>query len=106
MMFAFSYGFSIHSRPHISPASRRLEPRRREFQLQRAATATHVHVPQGIGKIIGKPEENHRKTMGKWWFNAIELDLPPGNDCYIANWKITSVILGKSTVSMGHFQWT
>ena len=23
------------------------------------------------GKTMGKPWENHRKTIGKWWFNRI-----------------------------------
>ena len=27
---------------------------------------------------------NHRKTIGKWWFNGIFWDLPSGNDCSIA----------------------
>ena len=30
---------------------------------------------------IGKPQENHRKTIGKWWFNGIlRVDLASGND--------------------------
>ena len=34
-------------------------------------------------ETIGKPSENHRKTIGligQWWFDGILWDLPPGND--------------------------
>ena len=34
-------------------------------------------------KTIGKPWENHRRTIGKWWFNGglmvFQWDLPSGN---------------------------
>ena len=38
-------------------------------------------------KTIGKPEENHRKTVtttGKWWFYGILWDLPSGNETLLA----------------------
>ena len=31
------------------------------------------------------------------------MDIPSGNDCYIANWKITMLLMGKLTISMGIF---
>ena len=40
--------------------------------------------------------ENHRKTMGKWWV------LHTGK--HIKNYGKSQYLLGKSTISMGHFQ--
>ena len=34
---------------------------------------------QATGLMV-KPWENHRKTMGKWWFDGILWDLPSGYD--------------------------
>ena len=30
--------------------------------------------------FIGKPQEDHGSTLGKWWFHAILWDLPSGYD--------------------------
>ena len=54
--------------------------------------------------VTGKPQENHRKTIGKWWFYGVLMGVTrPGNDCYIANWKITMLLMGKLTISMAIF---
>ena len=31
------------------------------------------------GWIQSGHEENHRKPIGKWWFNGIQWDIPSGN---------------------------
>ena len=36
---------------------------------------------------MGKPWENHGKTLGKWWFNAILWVFNPLVNVYITNWK-------------------
>jgi hypothetical protein len=38
--------------------------------------------------------ENHRKTIGKWWFYPLV-------NVYKKPWKITMLLMGKSTISTG-----
>ena len=60
-----------------TPASLRLALRSRRA----AAGAAACEFPGGTST---KPQENHRKTMRKWWFYGISWDLPSGNECCIA----------------------
>ena len=58
-----------------------------------------------LGKIMGKPWENHRKTIGKWWFNGglrvFYGIYPLGNNCLL--WKIM-ILNGNSHYFYGHVQ--
>ena len=62
---------AIHSRQHwrLGRSERRVLPR------------CPWQSPNGSGALsfVGKPWENHGKTMGKWWFSGILWDLPPGD---------------------------
>ena len=51
--------------------------------LNVGTSSTNMEVSVCFAKNIsdlgsGKPWENHRKTMGKWWFHGVSWDLPSG----------------------------
>ena len=53
------------------------------------------------GGLMGKPWENHRKTIGKWWFNMGFTGILAGLvNSHFANWKDPPLLMGKSTISM------
>ena len=68
-------------------AAERRAPRRSQVILMRlqrtrlrAIEITMVDVGHWLGKTMG----NHRKTIGKWWFNGIYLDNLVGGDWNMA----------------------
>jgi hypothetical protein len=46
----------------------------------------------------------HFFTWNLYGFNGIYIPLPSGKRLQKTNWKITMLLMGKSTISMGHFQ--
>ena len=50
-------------------------------------------------------QENHRKTIGKWWFNGFLWDLPSSKPTYIILAKTRSLVyLENSRFWLGQFQ--
>ena len=52
--------------------------------------------PLTWGESLTSPTSAHATMF------SVNIYLPSGTDCYIANWQITCFMMIKSTISMGH----
>ena len=66
----------------VSPVHRRRGTRRPRYDLgsDRRRSSGSGSPPSVTQHILGEDDENHRKTIGKWWFNGILWDFSSGND--------------------------
>ena len=109
----FSYGF-----PPDSTAKRFLSKDPHRSQLCRRLGESHLPVPDGLRcapllapqwtaaterlpRAAEKKKANHGKTMGKWWFNGISMDLSSGRRVHSYGKSPCSLV---NPLSMVHFQ--